>query len=557
MELNRRTFIKNAGVCAAAAGFASKLPAGQSEVLGRSSGGANEDGPVLLIGDDIAVAQTKYGPIRGFILNGITVFRGIPYGADTAGRNRFMPPQKPAPWLEVKPAVWWGNSAPQDMKNRYADPYQDFVDHWNYDELSEDCLRINVWTPALDGRKRPVLVWLHGGGFTAGNGIEQDGYDGENFARFGDIVYCSLNHRLGVFGFSNFAGVGGERFAQSGNAGMLDIVAALEWVRDNISNFGGDPGNVTIMGQSGGGAKVCCLTAMEPAKGLFHKAVALSGSSLGGLPKDYTEKLGSYILAEAGVSPAELEKLQNTPWRNYQETALRAARKLRQETNGKGARRGEFGPIGDGIVLPRESFYADTTGFSANIPMIISTTFNEMSPSRSNSMLENVSLQEVKEKLKDRFEDRASDVVDAYAKVFPSLKPVEIWSLAASNRQDAIAVANAKSKQSAAVYLAWFGWQPPLFDNRMRAFHCSDISFWFLNTDRMYTHSGGGSRPRKLSLKMAASLLRFMQTGSPDGGGLPAWPRYTTAHGETMVLNDVPEVKNDPDREARNSLPSL
>ena len=357
-----------------------------------------------------------------------------------------MPPQPPARWPEIKPAIWWGNSAPQEMKNRYADPYQDFVDHWNYDELSEDCLRLNVWTPALDGRRRPVLVWLHGGGFIAGNGIEQDGYNGENFARFGDLVFCTLNHRLGVFGFSNFAGVGGEKFARSGNVGMLDIVAALEWVRDNIANFGGDPGNVTIMGQSGGGAKVCFLTAMPSAKGLFHKAVALSGSSLGGLPRDYSEKLGGYILSEVGVTPAEIEKLQHLAWRDYQEAAFRAARKLRQETNGQGARRGQFAPVGDGLVLPQESFYADPTGLSADIPMLISTTFNEMSPSRSDSALEHVSLPEVKEQLKGRFKDHVSAVVDAYARAFPDLKPVEIWSLVASNRQDAIATANAKKK---------------------------------------------------------------------------------------------------------------
>ena len=164
--------------------------------------------------------------------------------------------------------------------NRYENKYASFRDHWNYDDVSEDCLRINVFTPAMnDGKKRPVLFWIHGGGFTEGNGIEQDGYNGENFARFGDVVFCSINHRLGPLGFCNLAGVGGEKFAASGNVGMMDIVAALEWVRDNIANFGGDPGNVTIMGQSGGGAKVCILTAMPSAKGLFHKAVVLSGAS--------------------------------------------------------------------------------------------------------------------------------------------------------------------------------------------------------------------------------------------------------------------------------------
>ena len=191
-----------------------------------------------------------------------------------SGANRFMPPQKPKAWTDVFPALWWGNSAPQNMDNRYANRYASFRDRWNYDDVGEDCLRINVWTPAIsDGRKRPVMFWIHGGGFTSGNAIEQDGYSGENFARLGDVVFCSINHRLGPLGFTNLAGAAGERFAASGNVGMLDIVAALEWVRDNIARFGGDPGNVTIMGQSGGGAKVCALTAMP----VRHRALSQGG----------------------------------------------------------------------------------------------------------------------------------------------------------------------------------------------------------------------------------------------------------------------------------------
>ncbi len=160
------------------------------------------------------------------------------------------------------------------------DPISSFVDHWNYDDVSEDCLRLNVWTPAIaDGKKRPVIVWLHGGGYTNGNAIEQDGYHGENISRRSDVVYVSINHRLGPFGYANFAGVS-PKFASSGNVGMLDIVASLEWVKNNIAHFGGDPGSVTIMGQSGGGGKVCTLMAMPSAKGLFHKGVALSGATL-------------------------------------------------------------------------------------------------------------------------------------------------------------------------------------------------------------------------------------------------------------------------------------
>src|SRR5262249_31621033 len=185
-----------------------------------------------------------------------------------------------------------------------------FRDHWNYDDVSEDCLRINVFTPALkDGKKRPVLFWIHGGGFVNGNGIEQDGYNGENLARLGDIVFCSVNHRLGALGYCDLAGAASERFAGAGNVGMLGLVAALEWVRDNIAAFGGDPDNVTIMGQSGGGAKVCTLTAMPSAKGLFHKAVVESGAALRMGEKATCEKLGAYVLAEAGLSAGEIEKL--------------------------------------------------------------------------------------------------------------------------------------------------------------------------------------------------------------------------------------------------------
>ena len=272
----------------------------------------------MLVGDKIAVTNTEYGKVRGYVLRGIQYFLGIPYGADTSGANRFMPPQKPKSWTDVYPALSWGNSAPQNMENRYANKYASFRDHWNYDDVSEDCLRINVFTPAInDGKKRPVMFWIHGGGFTNGNGIEQDGYNGENFARLGNVVFCSINHRLGPLGYCNLAGVGGEKFAASGNVGMLDIVAALEWVRDNIANFGGDPGNVTIMGQSGGGAKVCILTAMPSAKGLFHKAVVLSGASRKAGDKDFSEKLGAAVVKEAGLSSGELDKLQSVPLERF------------------------------------------------------------------------------------------------------------------------------------------------------------------------------------------------------------------------------------------------
>jgi para-nitrobenzyl esterase len=563
MKSKRRDFIKSLGTSVAGLSIASPLVV-SSEPLSTSSTDddllANDDDQILKVGDTIAVAQTTNGKVRGFVLRNISTFRGIPYGADTSGKNRFMPPQKPEPWTEIRPTLWWGNSAPQNMDNRYADQYTAFSDHWNYDDVSEDCLRINVWTPSLtDSKKRPVMFWIHGGGFTNGNSIEQDGYNGENLSRSADIVFCSVNHRLGPLGFTNLAGVGGSKYAASGNVGMLDLVAALEWVRDNISNFGGDPSNVTIMGQSGGGAKVCTLTAMPSAKGLFHKAVVLSGASLRSGEKEPSEKLGSYVLREAGLYASDIDKLQTLTWKEYLALASKAVTRYRQESGTMTG--GGFSPFVDGTIIPQHPYFQVAAPTAAFVPMIICSTFNEQSPSRFDSKLESISLDEVKKRVRERagfgagFGDKSNEVVDSYVKAFPDKKPIEIWSLISSNRKNAVTLANVKSKQTAPVYIAWFGFQPPLFDNRMRAFHCVDICFWFNNTDLMYTHTGGGSKPRKLAAKMSSALVQFMKTGNPNGGGLPQWPKYTEDKGETMVLDNAPVVKNDPDREARKALP--
>jgi para-nitrobenzyl esterase len=562
MKSNRRTFIQNIGIGASALGMASPIMVSSCSTP-QAQIKDDKDDQILFIGDDIALADTEYGKVRGYILRDIFHFLGVPYGADTSGKNRFRPPQKPESWQGVRDTIWWGNSAPQIMEKRYSNVYASFVDHWNYDDVSEDCLRLNIWTPAIsDGKKRPVMVWLHGGGFTNGNGIEQDGYKGENLSRKGDIVFCSLNHRLGPLGFTNLAAAGGDDFADSGNVGMLDIVAALEWINHNIANFGGDPGNVTIMGQSGGGAKVTTLTAMPSAKGLFHKAVVLSGASTRAGDKAYSEKLGSYVLTEAGLKNNEIEKLQEIPWLDYIKIADEASGKLREESGIDGYR-GGFRPVVDGKFLPQHPYFPEASPWAEDIPMIICSTFNEMSPSRNNPELENITFDGIKEKLKEgtgffrqSIED-PSAAVDAYARAFPDKKPVEIWSMIVSNRQRTIELADAKSAQQSPVYLAWFGWQPPLFNNRMRAFHCSDICFWYYNTDLMLTHTGGGLRPRKLSEMMSDALLIFMRTGNPNGSNLPIWPKYSKEKGETMILDDLPVVKNDPDREARKTLEPL
>lgn len=546
MKSTRRNFIQSMGVGAIGLSLPNttfgKNPTSESPI---------EEDQLLHIGDNIAVAQTEYGKIRGFILRGVHQFLGVPYGADTGGINRFMPPQKPVSWTDVKPTIWWGNTAPQIMEKRYANVVSSFVDHWNYDDVSEDCLKLNIWTPALDNKKRPVIVWLHGGGFVNGNGIEQDGYHGENLAKLGDIVFCSVNHRLGALGYCCLSGAGGP--TASGNAGNLDLIASLEWVKNNISGFGGDPGNVTIIGQSGGGAKVTTLMNMPAAKGLFHKAVALSGSSLIGVNKEYAEKLGKKVMEEAGLKEGEVGKLQQIPWLDFIQIANRAVAKLSDEAKKMGIQREGFSPVSDGIHLLNEPFFS--TELSSDIPLIINTTFHEWTPSRADSSLERVTWEQVIEKLTPRFGEKSNTVLAAYKKQFPSATPVEIWALILSNRKNAIAAADAKTNQAkASVYLSWFGWEPPLFDGRMRAFHCIDICFWFYNTDLMYTHTGGGKRPKALSQKMANSFLNFVRTGNPNGGGLPQWAPYSIENGETMILDDVCLMQNNLDSEARKAL---
>ena len=396
-------------------------------------------------------------------------------------------------------------------------------------------------------------MWLHGGGFTNGSGIEQDGYHGENISREGNIVFCSINHRLGPIGFSDLSGVGGEAYKDSGNVGMLDIIAALRWVHDNIANFGGDPGNVTVMGQSGGGSKVCTVAAMPAAKGLIHRAVALSGSTVGASDQVMTRKVGEYILREAGLTASQLDKLQRIPWREYLDIADRACKKC-WEDQGISMRR-TFGPVADDRNIPAGVFYSGESHLeSPVVPMIFCTTFHEWNPNRADAALEKITQDGVIEKLRSQYGDKAESIVKAFAKNFPDKTPMELWAMILSSRQRVVEAANAKLKQGQPVYVAWFGWCPPLFNNRMRAFHCSDICFWFKNTDRMFTHTGGGKVPRALSDKMSGALLNFMRTGDPNGGELPAWPKYTEENGEVMILNNTCEARNDPDREARKSL---
>ncbi len=510
----------------------------------------------LFIGDNIAIANTQYGKVRGYIMRDTYTFLGIPYGASTAGENRFMPAKPPQPWEGVKDAVFYGACAPQSVM-KYPNNIATFLDCWNYFDMSEDCLNLNVWTPALDNGKRPVIVWIHGGGFSSGNSIEHHEYHGENFSHYTNAVFVSPNHRLNSIGFTDFSEVD-PKFKDSGNVGILDLVEALKWVHNNIANFGGDPNNVTIIGQSGGGAKVCNLVTMPETKGLIHKAVALSGNATSAIDKDAAKGLGPAILKAAGLKPNQMNKLQEMPFEEYMELANKVQREYAMSNPGLG--RFGFGPIADGDHIPVGEFFQGD--HCANVPLLICTTTAEWPSARDDAKKHASSREEVIQMMSQGGRsffapaispDKAEAVYDAFAKAFPKKLPIEINDLVASSRANALHTADLKVKQGAPVYVAWFDWQPPILDGRLHAFHTMDIAFWFMNTDLQVSHTGGGQYPRNLSKKMSKALYNFMANGDPNKGlktGLPEWPKYTTEEGATMILEDQSYVLYAPDREA-------
>jgi para-nitrobenzyl esterase len=509
------------------------------------------------------IVVTESGKVRGYIHNGIITFKGIPYGADTGGVRRFLPPQKPAPWEGVRSSLFYGPVSPQPAREGWKHDEEAWMFNWNDCIQSEDCLRLNIWTPGADARvKRPVLVWIHGGAFSNGCAQEQPGYDGENLSRSGDVVIVSLNHRLGSVGFLNLSRFG-DSYGGSGNVGMLDIVLALEWVRDNIAAFGGDQHCVTIFGQSGGGSKVSTLLAMPSATALFHRAIVQSGAALQIGTRETSQRFADEVLKELGSNGTSLDRLQAVSFSELAASGARATARLRapgaSEAMGRSPPPGDFRPFVDGNVIAQHPFDPDAPRISASVPLMVGTVLNEHIHALNHPEYESMSEESARAALVRAYGAQGGAIYDAIHGREPHLKPFDVWSqgAAGSARARALKQASLKAAQGRApAYVYWFQWQTPVLDGRPRAFHCAEIAFAFDNAVVAGTMTGGGERAVRLARKVSQAWVHFARNGNPNHAELAKWPPYSDRQPATMVFDDVCRVEMAPDRKEQSLISS-
>ena len=487
------------------------------------------------------IATTADGRVRGATDKGIHVFKGVPYGGSTGGAARFHGPMPPAAWGGVREALAFPPMAPQSpitLGGLFAS--------WTFDkEMSEDCLALNVWTPGLrDGVKRPVMVWFHGGDFSSLSG-SRNVFDGVRLCRRGDVVVVTVNHRLNAFGYIYLTEIA-PKIDAAANPGMLDLVAALRWVRDNIAEFGGDPTNVTIFGQSGGGGKVSTIMAMPDAAGLFHRAVVQSGSyarnaHLEAMSPSEATRHARTLLNALEISPADAARLATLSVNDVVSGMAKVAR---------GPERAIWRPVADGKVLPGGPWWPEAPTASAQVPLMIGTTATEMTMLIGTFDASTFALDE--DSLRKRVvawmqPEDADRVITAFRAHQPEATPSELFfaiATASSFRKGAWTQAERKAAQKGApVYLYELDWQTPVDGGKWHSPHSLDLAFVFDNVAKSASMVGIGPEPQKVADQMSNAWLAFARTGRPSTPDLP-WPSWQPDVRTTMVFNTESKVVN-------------
>jgi para-nitrobenzyl esterase len=505
----------------------------------------------LQTGKDVAVTNTDAGKVRGYVHNSIYTYKGIPY----AEAKRFEAPQKPKPWQGVRSSMSYGPVSPLMTPTTSVQDESEFVYHHDWGYTSEDCMRLNVWTPGIsDSKKRPVMVWIHGGGFTAGSSQELPSYDGESLSKKGDMVVVSINHRLNILGFLDLSAYG-DKYNHSANVSILDMKAALEWVKANIANFGGDPNNVTIFGQSGGGAKVLTLMAMPSAKGLFQKAINESGAFKSQMrDKAGTQAVAAELLKQLNLAPNQADSLQKIPYPQL----VAAGDKALKVINAKGKAPANlvasvslgWGPSVDGDDLPYQLYSKEALELSKDVPLLIGTVKNEFMPSLFTGMSD-ATPEQVTAAIQKQQGDKAKAYIAAVKKAYPNdTKPTDLMDVDVIFRPGAVIFAKEKSALNAApVYMYLFTWQSPVMDGKYKAVHCSELPFVFSNIARCEEMTGGTKEAYALSAKMSAAWINFARNGNPNDSSLPHWDAFNASNTATMHFDNKCELKPQMDKE--------
>jgi para-nitrobenzyl esterase len=485
-------------------------------------------------------ADTQYGKIQGIANAGIKEFKGIPYGAPTGGKNRYLPPQKPASWTGVRECLAYGQISPQTISPPSSDYGQLIQWDLHYGTgMGEDVLTLNVWTPALkDGGKRPVLVSFHGGGFATGSGSGPQ-YDGVQLARLADCVVVTVTHRLASFGFLHVADWGAPpEFAHAGVVGMMDLVASLEWVKNNIENFGGDPGKVMIFGQSGGGAKTSTMLAIPSAKGLFHSAGIQSGSSIRSATREQGTKSAEMLLGKLGIAKDNFAEIQKLPWQQILEaqTALTGA---------------AFSPVVDGTILPHHPFDPAAPPESADVPIIISNTLEDAALRLTNFDLTEDGLNAL---MSQRYGAKAAEMVAMYRDRYPNKSPyliqAQIFTDASSRRSATLQAERKSALGKAPAYLYLWTFPSSGFGGRFGAVHGTDVSASF-NNYRDGVGGAGADDERALWSRFAHTWVSMARNANPNNPKIPHWPAYDAQTRATMIFDKEVRVENDPRGEIR------